>query len=159
MSSSEPHMPLLEDSNNAPYTDQRTNQGDLELSTTAAPDMTARTMAVPTIHFDLREHKRAIAVTWTILFLSSALIPVVLYFALRYGAQLELHIGELLSYNFKFGLLSRSAVLAVTTAIFGVVSLFSLFKRTWSLVKPNSTCRPLGGTRWQASEVGHHVAA
>lgn len=54
-----------------------------------------------------------------------------LYFALRYGAKLEL-----------------STVLALTSALFGVLSLFSLSKRTWGLTEKHSKCRPLGVGHW-----------
>ncbi|KAK3621728.1 hypothetical protein LTR56_022620 [Elasticomyces elasticus] len=50
-------------------------------------------MELPRIDFDLREHKLSIAVTWTVLFLSSGALPVILYFALRYGTKLELDTG------------------------------------------------------------------
>lgn len=43
------------------------------------------------------------------------------------------------------------SVLGITTAIFGVVTLFSLVRRTWLLLRRDSTCRPIGGSRWQVS--------
>ncbi|KAK5674227.1 hypothetical protein LTS10_013064 [Elasticomyces elasticus] len=50
-------------------------------------------MELPRIEFDLRDHKLSIAVTWTVLFLSSGALPVILYFGLRYGTGLELDTG------------------------------------------------------------------
>ncbi|KAK5693935.1 hypothetical protein LTR97_009552 [Elasticomyces elasticus] len=88
-------------------------------------------MELPRIDFDLRDHKLSIAVTWTVLFLSSGALPVILYFTLRYGTDLEL-----------------DTVLGIPTAILGVVSLASLLVRSWALLKNNSACRPLNGSRW-----------
>jgi hypothetical protein len=48
---------------------------------------------IPRIPLDLREHKVSIGVTWSILLLSSGILPVILYFVLRYGANLKLQIG------------------------------------------------------------------
>ncbi|KAK4934720.1 hypothetical protein LTR10_024093 [Elasticomyces elasticus] len=66
------------------------------------------------------------------LFTSSCVLPIALYWLLKYVAHL-----------------SDGTVVTIPLAIFGVVSVFGLLKRTWDLVRPNSDCRPLGGTRWQ----------
>lgn len=86
---------------------------------------------IPKFSYDLRDHKKGIAINWTIIIITSGILPIALYFALRYGAKLQL-----------------SIVLALTSALFGVLSLFSLSKRTWDLTKKNSKCRPLGAGRW-----------
>jgi hypothetical protein len=49
--------------------------------------------ALPKIDLNLWNHKTAIAIHWTILFVSSGVLPIVLYFALRYGAHLALGTG------------------------------------------------------------------
>lgn len=51
---------------------------------------------LPRIKYDMREHKLAIIITWTILFISSGISPIALYFGLRYGAHLALGTSELL---------------------------------------------------------------
>jgi hypothetical protein len=50
--------------------------------------------SLPKIQYDMREHKAGIVVTWTILFISSAVSPIVLYFALRYGGNVSLATSE-----------------------------------------------------------------
>nr|OQO16953.1 hypothetical protein B0A51_15323 [Rachicladosporium sp. CCFEE 5018] len=88
-------------------------------------------MALPRIQLTLQDHKWAIARAWTILFIASGVLPIVLYFALRYGAHLGI-----------------GTVLAITTSTFGVVSFLALLMRSWALLKHDSECRPLVGSRW-----------
>lgn len=89
---------------------------------------------LPRIAYDLRDHQLGIIISWSIIFVTGGVLPIVLYFALRYAAKLEL-----------------STTLAVTSALFGVFSLYSLVKRSWLLLKKNSTCRPIGATRANVS--------
>ncbi|KAK5719766.1 hypothetical protein LTR17_015137 [Elasticomyces elasticus] len=88
-------------------------------------------MELPRIELNLRDHKLSIALTWTVLFFSSGALPVILYFALHYGTDMKIE-----------------TVLGIPTAILGVVSLASLLVRSWALLKKNSACRPLRGSRW-----------
>ncbi len=87
---------------------------------------------LPHLPFNLREHTRAIAIAWSVLVISSGLLPIIGYFALEYGTDLKLNI-----------------VLAPFLGLTGVTSIFSLIKRSWDLTKKNSDCRPLGQqSRW-----------
>lgn len=81
----------------------------------------------PRLPLNLSEHKLPIALNWGAIVLTSGLLPLVGFFALRYGTDETL-----------------SICLAPWLALMGVVSVFSLLMRSWSLVKKNSTCRPLG---------------
>lgn len=49
---------------------------------------------LPRISYDMRDHQLAIIITWSIMFVTGGILPVVLYFALRYVAKLELSISE-----------------------------------------------------------------
>lgn len=81
----------------------------------------------PRLPINLRDHKLSIGITWGVIVLSSGILPIVGYFALKYGTDLELNI-----------------VLAPWLGLMGATSIFSLAKRTWDLMKPSSHCRPLG---------------
>jgi hypothetical protein len=56
----------------------------------------------PKISFRLRDHKIAILVTWTVLFLGSGIFPVVLYFTIRYAAHAKIALGKPLLYSLYF---------------------------------------------------------
>jgi hypothetical protein len=87
---------------------------------------------LPRLPLDLTQHKVSIAIPWTIIVLSSGVLPIVGFFALRYGADVELNI-----------------CLAPWLGFMGATSIFSLLKRSWDLIKKNSDCRPLGQqSRW-----------
>lgn len=98
--------------------EQRTNM-TVDKSTNAA--------GLPRLPVNLRDHKLPIGITWGVICLSSGILPIVGYFALRYGTDVELNI-----------------VLAPWLGFMGVTSVFSLSKRTYDLMKRNSDCRPLG---------------
>jgi hypothetical protein len=51
------------------------------------------TDGLPKLDLNLWDHKTSIAINWTILFITSGVMPIVLYFALRYAAHLELGTG------------------------------------------------------------------
>ncbi|KAF1981166.1 hypothetical protein K402DRAFT_398790, partial [Aulographum hederae CBS 113979] len=86
----------------------------------------------PRIPIDLRAHKLAIAIPWIVLVTTGCILPIVGYFSLHYATTVNLHV-----------------VLSPWMALFGVSSLFSMFKRIWDLGRKESTCRPLGVTsKW-----------
>ncbi|KAF7183972.1 hypothetical protein CNMCM7691_004462 [Aspergillus felis] len=70
----------------------------------------------------IRQRRTVIAVTVAILFTTSGLVPVLLYFLLRYVARLKLWIGA--------------------------GSVLALVRRIWRLVRPDSTCRPPDTARY-----------
>lgn len=82
---------------------------------------------LPRLPINLRDHKIPIGITWGAIILSSGILPIVGYFALRYGTNLTLNI-----------------ILAPWLGFMGVTSVFSLGKRTYDLMKRSSDCRPLG---------------
>ncbi|KAK5163965.1 uncharacterized protein LTR77_010361 [Saxophila tyrrhenica] len=87
---------------------------------------------LPRLPLDLHRYEKNIAIFWSVLILSSGILPIVGYFALHYGTDLELNI-----------------VLAPFLGFTGVTSIFSLIKRSWELTKKDSNCRPLGQqSRW-----------
>ena len=85
--------------------------------------------AIVRISLNPRAHKLPIAFQISTIFLTSCIIPLVLYYTLIYKTSLKPQI-----------------ILAVVTPIFGVVSLFSLFLRTWRLLS-SSKYLPLGQKR------------
>ncbi|KAF2723228.1 hypothetical protein K431DRAFT_292622 [Polychaeton citri CBS 116435] len=89
----------------------------------------SRSNGLPSLNINLRQHKTAIALHWLPIVLTSGLLPIIGYFALEYGTNLELNV-----------------VLAPWLALMGAASLFSLSSRTWRLVKKDSNCQPLGQT-------------
>lgn len=83
---------------------------------------------LPKLPVNLRHHILPIATTFTILFLCSSAIPVMLYFCLKYPARA-----------------TPPVYLGVSTVSFGVSSLYSYFVRLYRLTmsKDNATYRPL----------------
>lgn len=82
---------------------------------------------LPRIPLNLRDHKLPIAIQWGAIVLTSGIIPIAGFFALRYGTDVALNI-----------------CLSPWLGLMGVTSVFSLLKRSWFLLKKSSTCRPLG---------------
>ena len=62
----------------------------MSLSTDYEAVLKSDNESLPRIDYDMRKHKVGILITWSILFLSSAASPIILYFALRYAAHFEL---------------------------------------------------------------------
>ena len=90
-------------------------------------DKSTNAVGLPRLPVNLRDHKLPIGITWGVIVLSSGILPIVGYFALRYGTDLELNI-----------------IFAPFLGFMGVTSIFSLGKRTYDLMKKDSNCRPVG---------------
>jgi hypothetical protein len=90
-------------------------------------DKSTNAAGLPRLPINLRDHKVPIGITWGVILLANGILPIVGYFALRYGTNLELNV-----------------VLSPWLALMGVVSIYSLGTRTYSLMKKDSNCRPLG---------------
>ena len=105
----------------------------INASTMETPNKpTLNAAGLPRLPLNLRDHKLPIAIQWSLIVLSSGVLPIVGYFALHYGTNLQLKI-----------------ILSPWLGFMGVTSVFALLKRTWFLVKKDSTCRPLEMTgRW-----------
>ena len=86
---------------------------------------------IPRIPLNPWSHKLSIALPWSILFTSSCILPILLYFLLAHVAHLK-----------------TSIALGVPTGIFGAASLLSYVQRAYSLSRRDSTTRPIGGSRW-----------
>ena len=82
---------------------------------------------LPRFDVNPRNHKVAIFFHIFMVFLTSCLIPEAVFFTLTHLTTIKLQI-----------------ILGIVTPIFGVVSLFSLFMRTWRLLKSRSNFLPLG---------------
>ena len=79
------------------------------------------------IPLNLRAHKGIIAFHVSLIFLTSCLIPLAVYYPLFYKTSVKPQI-----------------IFAIVTPIFGVVSLYSLIMRTIRLLSPTSRYLPLG---------------
>ena len=87
---------------------------------------------IPRFNINPREHKAIIGFHLFMVFLTSCIIPLTAYYTLLYKTTVKPQI-----------------ILGIVTPIFGVVSLFSLFMRTWRLLQPGSKYLPLGQrSRW-----------
>ena len=91
--------------------------------------------ALPPLPFRLQEHKLSIAIYWTLMVVTSGVLPIVGYFALRYTTSLSL-----------------GAIFGIFLGLTAVMSGYSLVQRTWRLARKGSDCRPLGGTSGWAQD-------
>jgi hypothetical protein len=90
-------------------------------------DKSTNAAGLPRLPVNLRDHKFPIGINWGVIILSSGILPIVGYFALRDGTNVALNI-----------------VLAPWLGFMGATSIFALLKRSWYLLRKNSDCRPLG---------------
>ena len=90
-------------------------------------DKSTNAAGLPRLPLNLRDHKIPIAINWGVILLCSGILPIVGFFALRYGTNLELNI-----------------ILSPFLGLTGVSSIFALVKRSYLLLKRDSNCRPLG---------------
>ncbi|KAH8722786.1 hypothetical protein GQ44DRAFT_711261 [Phaeosphaeriaceae sp. PMI808] len=85
---------------------------------------------IPRLQYTLRTRKTRIAIFWALVFFDSVAIPVLLYFILWYGTDLD-----------------HSIVFTIITVCLGGTAIVEYFQRFWMLCKKNSTCRVFGGSR------------
>jgi len=83
----------------------------------------------PPLNYSLHDRKTSIAITWTIIFCDSCLLPIILFYALW------------------FTKVSHMTVISILSSVFGLPTLFHFGKRMYSLCKKDSTCRPIGSKR------------
>lgn len=83
--------------------------------------------AIVRIPINLGAHKLLLALHWTPLLLTSCILPLVGWFSLHYATTMK-----------------TQYVLSIFTPLFGAVSLYAFFLRTWRLARPGSQYRPLG---------------
>lgn len=84
----------------------------------------------PALHYTLRTRKKAIARFWTPLVLDCCVIPVALYYSLRFSTRL-----------------SNATIFGITTALTGGTLVLEFFLRGYHLWKASSRCRPKGAPR------------
>lgn len=102
-----------------------------------APDEEHDGAALPELPYSLRTRKMALVVVWTVILLDSVILPLALFFALKYGAEW-----------------SDTKNLAVSNGVFGFLALVQYVMRLYRLASPEF--RPLGSTRWWALDFYQH---
>ncbi|GFZ49882.1 hypothetical protein JCM24511_07285 [Saitozyma sp. JCM 24511] len=84
----------------------------------------------PPLDYSLHTRKLTITLFWSLVVIDSVFMPIALYFGLQYGTSLD-----------------DNAVLSITMAALGGVSLIEYIYRTWRLVNRKSDCRCSGAKR------------
>lgn len=95
---------------------------DVSASDTSRP-------ALPDLPYSLRDHKRNIAIIWSLLALDAAIMPLALFYPLWYASDLE-----------------PAYIFAVTTGVFGIISGLEWAYRSWRLWR-QEWVRPFGGRK------------
>lgn len=90
---------------------------------------------LPELSYSLHARKRSIAIVWTALIVITSVQVELFYFLLRYGTHSGL-----------------DNALTVPTAILLGLSILSMSFRTWTLLRPSSQLRPVGGHRFAVSD-------
>lgn len=97
------------------------------------PESKMSPQTLPKLPLNLNENKLSIALNWAPIIFTAGILPLAGYFALRYGTNLK-----------------TIYILTIWLALMGVVSVFSLAKRSWLLYRQSSSCRPLNSrSRWE----------
>ena len=93
---------------------------------------------LPRLPVNLRDHKLPVGIQWSVIVLTSGILPIVGFFAMRYASDLEI-----------------SICLSPWLGLMGLVSVSSLIKRSWFLIRKTSDCRPLGVNKgWKMDYFG-----
>lgn len=98
--------------------------------TTTTIDTSTPPKTLPPLPYTPSDHKRSIALTWTIVVTNSCLLPIALVYGLWYGTSL-----------------SKNTVFGIATGVFGTLSLVQFWWRMWKLLKTDGEFRPLGSRR------------
>ncbi|KAI9724381.1 MAG: hypothetical protein M1812_000449 [Candelaria pacifica] len=85
---------------------------------------------LPALPYNLRHHKKKIAIIWGLIFLDSCIAPLILFYPIAYASTL-----------------GWQKLFAITTSAFGLVTFFEYVRRSWRLVRKDDFSRPLGGKR------------
>lgn len=89
----------------------------------------------PPLHYTLRtpQRERYMAVFFTLIFIESGVLPLILFYSLRWGAHLNMQ-----------------ANLTIITSFVGTVSGLKIGQRTWQLwfMQGHESRRPIGGGKW-----------
>lgn len=114
---------------------------------------------VTRIPLDLHRHRMVIVIAAACIFTGGGLLPEILYIVLLKVAVLKLWIGtqySLLRTGHRLGNKASPTVFTVLASTIGAFSALALLRRTWSLVRSDSTCRPSGSKRHHVSPVVIH---
>lgn len=87
-------------------------------------------LGLPKLHYTLRTRKKKIARFWALLVIDCCVIPVALYYSLRFSTHL-----------------SNATIFLITTALTGGTLILEFFLRGYHLWKVASHCRPKGAPR------------
>lgn len=87
--------------------------------------------ALPQIPYSLRTRKLAITIIWIIILLDSVILPLALFFILKYAA----HWSDIKN-------------LAISNGVFGFCAFIQYALRMYRLLRPSPEYRPLGTGRW-----------
>ena len=93
--------------------------------------------SLPQLPYSLRDHKKSIAVIWTLLALDAAIMPLALFYPLWYASDL-----------------ASAYIFAVTTGVFGIISGIEWCFRSWQLWKKEDV-RPFGGKKNGVSSISN----
>ncbi|THV73449.1 hypothetical protein D6D28_03252 [Aureobasidium pullulans] len=99
--------------------------------------MTSQLATYPIIPLNLREHKKSIAVHFSVLVFFTSILPVVLYFILKYGASLSPH-----------------TTFIIILPVIGLPALLGFVVRTYKLIRFQDY-RPLGCDTWWTFDYFH----
>ncbi|RPA87357.1 hypothetical protein BJ508DRAFT_410864 [Ascobolus immersus RN42] len=83
----------------------------------------------PSLPYTLETRKMSIAIVWSVILLDSCILPLVLFYILRFGAKMD-----------------DQKSIAVTSAVFGFFSMLQWVYRMWMLLRKGSNNRPLSST-------------
>ena len=100
----------------------------------ASGSSTPHQPVLPQLPYSLREHKKSIAIIWSLLLLDATIMPLTLFYPLWYATNLD-----------------PAYIFAVTTGVFGIISGMEWCYRSWQLWKKEEV-RPFGGKRNGVSE-------
>ena len=131
-------MPLTTESSSTPLEPlpASTDGATVANATTTAPGPGTETSmtdssrpALPELPYSLRDHKRNIAIIWSLLALDVAIMPLALFYPLWYASGL-----------------APAYIFAVTTGVFGIITGIEWAYRGWRLYR-QEWVRPFGGKR------------
>ena len=116
-------------------TSPQSNSSTLYPGTTDTHSTYVNAKVPPPLHYTLRTppRERYIALFLTLVFIESGVLPLILFYSLRWGAHLNMQ-----------------ANLAIITSFVGTISGLKLAQRTWQLWfrHGRESRRPIGGGKW-----------
>ncbi|KAF2491263.1 hypothetical protein BU16DRAFT_469383 [Lophium mytilinum] len=101
----------------------------------------------PPLPYNLREHKKSIAIHWSITVSVACVLQIVLFYGLWFGTSIDRH-----------------TVFTITQVILGIFAIQGWAVRLWRLLKKNTAATPIGSSRryldfFQLSFIGGFVVS